>query len=83
MLWNRRLKALRHKIEHRCNLFPRHIELFHYFFDAQILEIFDAVATGKRVSRNTQAPLTLPGTLSTAGHWDQSRVGMFLTSLSS
>src|ERR1039458_4215841 len=30
-----------------------------------------------RVSRNTHAPLSLPGTLSTAGHWDQSRVAMF------
>src|SRR4051794_41077683 len=29
---------------------------------------------GIRVSRNTHAPLTLPGTLSTAGHWDQSSV---------
>src|SRR5713226_5294123 len=30
------------------------------------------VATGMRVPRKTQAPLTLPGTLSTAGHCDQS-----------
>src|SRR5438132_262380 len=36
------------------------------------------VATGMRVSRNTHAPLTLPGMLSTVGHWDQSRVAMFL-----
>src|SRR5271157_2023036 len=35
--------------------------------------------TGIRVSRNTHAPLSLPGTLSTAGHWDQSRVAMFFT----
>src|ERR1700681_631763 len=33
--------------------------------------------TGIRVSRNTQAPLSLAGTLSTAGHWDQSSVAMF------
>src|SRR5258708_24312124 len=32
--------------------------------------------TGMRVLRNTQAPLRLPGTLSTAGHFDQSRVGI-------
>src|SRR5579862_9879619 len=38
------------------------------------------VATGKRVSRNTHAPLTLPGILSTAGHWDQSRGAIFLPS---
>src|ERR1700681_3794282 len=41
------------------------------------------VATGKRVSRNTHAPLTLPGMLSTAGHWDQSRVAIFLVLFSS
>src|SRR5271166_5398726 len=39
------------------------------------------VATGKRVSRNTQAPLTLPGTLSTAGHCDQSRTAITLSLL--
>src|SRR5436305_12876840 len=30
------------------------------------------VATGRRVPRKTHAPLTFPGTLSTAGHCDQS-----------
>ena len=30
-----------------------------------------------RVFLNTQAPLTLPGMLSTAGHWDQSSSGIF------
>ena len=34
------------------------------------------VATGRRVPLNTQAPLTLPGMLSTAGHWDQSSAAM-------
>src|ERR1035441_6527115 len=34
------------------------------------------VATGIRVSRNTQAPLRLSGTLSTAGQFDQSRLAM-------
>src|SRR5271157_5624971 len=37
--------------------------------------------TGIRVSRNTHAPLSLPGTFSTAGHWDQSRVAMFFALL--
>src|ERR1039458_10243690 len=40
----------------------------------------NTVATGIRVSLNTHAPLTLPGTLSTAGHWDQSRVVMCVSS---
>ena len=35
------------------------------------------VATGKQVSRNTHAPPTVPATLSTAGHWDQSRIATF------
>src|ERR1039457_2265210 len=37
----------------------------------------NTVDTGILVSRNTHAPLRLPGMLSTAGHWDQSRLGMF------
>src|ERR1700733_9643608 len=41
----------------------------------------NTVATGIRVSLNTQATLTLPGMLSTAGHCDQSRFAMFLPSL--
>src|SRR5277367_2512896 len=40
----------------------------------------NTIDTGIRVSRNTQAPLTLPGTLSTAGHCDQSRAAMAFTS---
>src|ERR1700676_5169865 len=39
------------------------------------------VATGIRVPRNTHAPLRLSATLSTAGHWDQSRVAMLLPPL--
>src|SRR5579871_1258064 len=35
------------------------------------------VATGMRVSLNTHAPLRLPGTLSTAGHCDQSKLAIF------
>src|SRR5450755_2321159 len=38
------------------------------------------VATGIRVSLNTHSPLRLSGTLSTAGHCDQSRVAMFVPS---
>jgi hypothetical protein len=36
--------------------------------------------TGVREFRNVQAPLTLPGMLSTAGHCDQSRIALFLPS---
>jgi len=34
------------------------------------------ICTGMRVPLNTHAPLTLPGTLSTAGHCDQSRLAI-------
>src|SRR6202030_3210397 len=36
----------------------------------------NTAATGIRVPRNTHAPLSLPGTLSTAEHSDQSRTAM-------
>lgn len=39
-----------------------------------IFKIFETAATGIRVPRNTQAPLTLPGMLSTASHCDQSSI---------
>src|ERR1700761_2658465 len=38
------------------------------------------VDTGIRVPLNTHAPLRRSGTLSTAEHWDQSRVAMSLPS---
>src|SRR2546426_1041851 len=63
------------KTPHRRGLPARHVELLHDFLVAQIFKVLTmTVATGKRVPRNTHAPLTLPGMLSTAAHWDQSRV---------
>ena len=41
------------------------------------------VATGSRVPLNTQAPLALPGMLSTTGHWDQSSAAIVETPHSS
>src|SRR3954471_17806049 len=38
----------------------------------------NTMETGIRVPRNTHAPLTFPGTLSTAGHWDQSSAAIFV-----
>jgi hypothetical protein len=67
---NRRFEALRYKIEHGVDLFARDVELLHDFLDAQISQISMTVATGRRVSLNTHAPLTLPGMLSTARHWE-------------
>jgi hypothetical protein len=34
------------------------------------------IVMGVHVPLNTQAPLTLPGMLSTAEHWDQSRAAI-------
>jgi len=41
-------------------------------------QIFEDGGYQHRVPFKTHAPLTLPGTLSTAGHCDQSRIAMFL-----
>ena len=37
----RRSQALRYEIKNSGNLLARHVELFHYFLDAQVLKIFD------------------------------------------
>src|SRR5271168_5113057 len=77
-----RVKAPRGKFKHRHNRLPRQMEPLHDFFDCGPgLKIFDTMATGIRVSLNTHAPLTFPGMLSTAGHWDQSRIAIFVASL--
>ena len=73
---SRPLEALRHKLKHRCGLLPRHVELFHYFFDAQIFEILDDCGNRQPGVPKNHAPLNRPGTLSTAGHWDQSRLAI-------
>lgn len=41
----------------------------------------NTIETGMRVSLNTHAPLTLPGTLSTAAHCDQSRLAIVYAAL--
>jgi hypothetical protein len=78
--WGRDLEALRDKFQYRCDLFPRDVELFHHFFDAQILKVLND-------GRNRQAGITkhlratnFAGILSTAGHRDQSRIAMFFLS---
>ena len=50
-----------------------HVEHLGDLLDGQTsFEILKIVCTGIRVPFSTQAPLTFPGMLSTAGHWDQS-----------
>lgn len=48
--------------------------------EAPTSRLSNTTETGIRVSRNTHAPLRLPGMLSTAAHRDQSRLAMFLLS---
>jgi hypothetical protein len=54
-------QATRGKVQHRSDLIPGQVE--------PLGDIF-------RVPRKTHAPLTFPGTLSTAGHSDQSRAAI-------
>jgi hypothetical protein len=78
----RRVEAAGGEFEHRLNLLPRYMKLLDDFLDARTcLKIFKNRSHGHPSVRNTHAPLRLPGMLSTAGHWDQSSVGIFLPSL--
>ena len=82
---HRRIQAAGGEFQHHHDLFPPQMMPFHDFVHSGPNSRFsNSRETGIRVSLKTHAPLTLPGTLSTAGHWDQSRAAMvgLLTSLS-
>ncbi len=65
--------AARDEIEDAANLLLRHGRKFlHNFANIEIFQILKTADTGTRIPRNTHAPLTFPGTLSSAGHCDQS-----------
>ena len=67
----------RREFQHRYHLFPRDVKPVHHLTDSRSRSgLSNTTETGVRVSRNTQAPLRLPGMLSTAGHCDQSRLAM-------
>src|ERR1017187_5635777 len=75
--YRRRVKTPRREFQHRCHLFPRDVKPVHHLTDSRSRSrLSNTTETGVRVSRNTQAPLRLPGMLSTAGHCDQSRLAM-------
>src|SRR5690348_604605 len=66
-----RLRAAKSSTAMTCSrVTPNHSMMFSMV--APDSRFSKTVATGMRVPRNTHAPLTLPGTLSTAGHCDQS-----------
>jgi hypothetical protein len=71
-----RAKALSHEIQYGQHLLPRHVELLDDLVDAEILEVLDDGGHWQASTLEHQAPLTLPGMLSTAGHWDQSSAAM-------
>jgi hypothetical protein len=72
------VKAPGRELEDGLDRLPRYRELFHYLVDGHaVFEVLkETTATGVRVPLNTQAPLTFPGTLSTAAHSDQSSAAM-------
>ena len=81
---DRRVEAPGGELKHGVDLFPRNIELLNdLVYAGSSFEVSNTADTGMRVFLNTHAPLSRPGTLSTAGHWDQSRVAMLFTLLSS
>ena len=70
-----RVEAAGREFEHGLNLLRRHMKLFNDFVNVEPASRFSkTVATGMRVSLKTHAPLRRSGTLSTAGHCDQSRL---------
>jgi hypothetical protein len=69
-------EALCSGLQDACDLLAGHVELLHDLLDTEGLEVLDDCRKGSRVPLNTQAPLTLPGMLSTTGHWDQSSAAM-------
>ena len=69
-----RFGAVRDELEDGLNLLPRDAEFFHQFVNAHVLKIFKNRRNRHPGSLKTHAPLRLPGTLSTAGHCDQSRL---------
>ena len=65
-------------MQYRVNLFPRDSEFLHDFFHSRAsLKILKYRSHRQPGVSNTHAPLTFPGILSTAGHWDQSRIAIF------
>jgi hypothetical protein len=74
--WSWSVEAAGGKLKYLVDLFARDVELLDDFVDRGAASRFSNTAeTGMRVLRNTHAPLRRPGTLSTAGHCDQSSVG--------
>ena len=76
-------EALGDEFEYSRDLLACHVELLHDLLDAEVLQVLDDGGDGEPCTLNTQAPLTLPGMLSTAGHWDQSSAAMVGTPHSS
>ena len=74
--WDR-IKTAGGKFKYGIDLLPRDVELLDdFFYGGAGFKVSNTADTGIRLLRNTHAPFSLPGTLSTAGHWDQSRVVM-------
>jgi hypothetical protein len=71
------IQAVGRKFQHGLNLFSSHMELLNNFLDARTrLKIFKHGRDRHSRAAEYQAPLRLPGMLSTTGQRDQSSVGM-------
>jgi hypothetical protein len=75
----RRVERIGYEVEYSSDLIPRNGVLFDDFIDSHtVLKILKTSFTGVRELRNTQAPLTFPGMLSTAVHFNQSRASIVI-----
>jgi hypothetical protein len=70
-----RIKAQRRKFQHGYHLLARHVEPRNNFLDRSAgFDVLENGRYGIGLSLKTHSPLRQPGTRSTAGHCDQSRV---------
>jgi hypothetical protein len=73
----RRVETSCGKLEYRVDLFLRYFELLdNVAYAAPASSFRTRRIPASEYRRNTHAPPSRPGTLSTAGHWDQSRRAM-------
>jgi hypothetical protein len=70
---NGSFQALDDESEDARDLFPSHTELFHYFVYAEVFEVFEDCRYGHAGVAKYPGSTASVGTLSTAGHCDQSR----------
>ena len=78
---NRRgVKAAGRKVKHGFNLLPPDMKLLNDLFNiGPCFKVLENSRDGHSRILRAHAPLSLSGTLSTAGHWDQSSFAILIT----